>query len=294
MKTRLASPVLLVLFAGLVHAQIRVDVAFDQTQFLPGEAIPLAVRITNFSGLTLRLGESPDWLRFTVETKDGYLVPHRGEVPVVGAFTLENSTVATKRVDLAPAFDLNRTGDYRVTATVKPANWDETLVSPPRPFEIFAGTVLWDQAFGVPSPDNTKPPEVRRYLLQRAIHLKELKLYVRVTDAGGDRTFAAFPLGPLLNFSDPEKQIDRQSRLHVLYQFSARSFNYSVIDPDGKLVLHQTYEYTDSRPVLRAGSGGEIVVGGGIRRIARDDLPRTEPAADRSPPPAAPAPAEAK
>ncbi len=294
MKTRFAAPVLLVLFVGLAHAQIRVDVVFEQAQFLPGEAIPVAVRITNFSGLPLRLGESPDWLRFTVETKDGYLVPHRGEVPVVGAFTLENSTVATKRVDLAPAFDLNRPGDYRVTASVKPANWDATLVSPPRPFEVFTGTVLWDQVFGVPSADTTTPPEVRHYLLQRAIHLKELKLYVRVTDASGDRTFAALPLGPLLNFSDPEKQIDKQSRLHVLYQFSARSFNYSVIDPDGKLVVRQTYEYTDSRPTLRAGAGDEIIVSGGMRRITREDLPRTEPTTDSSLPPTAPTPAVAK
>ena len=289
MKTRLASLVLLASLTGSASAQIKVDLVLDQNQFLPGEAIPIAVRITNFSGLTLRLGHSADWLRFTVETKDGYLVPHRGEVPVAGEFELENSTVATKRVNIAPAFELNLPGPYRITASVKPANWDKELVTSTRSFEIFAGTVLWEQAFGVPRPaGDTKPPEVRRYLLQRAIHLKELKLYVRVTDQRGDTTFAAFPLGPLLSFSDPEKQIDKQSQLHVLYQVGARSFNYSVINPDGKLVVRQTHEYTDTRPVLRADRTGQIGVSGGLRRLSRDDLPSPEPNPGTPPAPSAP------
>jgi len=277
-KTRLASLVLLASLTGSALAQIRVDLVLDQNQFLPGEAIPVAVRITNFSGLTLRLGHSSDWLRFTVETKDGYLVPHDGEVPVAGEFELENSTVATKRVDVAPTFALKKPGPYRISATIKPANWDKELVTPTRSFEIFAGTVLWEQAFGVPPPaGSANPPEVRRYLLQQAIHLKELKLYVRVTDQRGEKTFAAFPLGPMLSFSQPEKQIDKQSQLHVLYQVGARSFNYSVINPDGKLVARQTHEYTDTRPVLRADRAGEIGVSGGLRRLSRDDLPSPEP-----------------
>lgn len=279
----------LAFFSGSALAQIKVDLVLDQNQFLPGEAIPVAVRITNFSGLTLRLGQGADWLRFTVETMDGYLVPHQGEVPVAGEFELETSTVATKRVNVAPAFVLNKPGPYRITASVKPANWDQELVTPARSFEIFAGTVLWEQAFGVPrAAGDTKPPEVRRYLLQQAIHLKEMKLYVRVTDQRGEKTFAAFPLGPLLSFSQPEKQIDKQSQLHVLYQIGARSFNYSVINPDGKLVVRQTHEYTDTRPVLRAGPTGEIGVSGGVRRVSRDDLPPSE--LSPSPPPAPSAP----
>jgi hypothetical protein len=273
----LASLVLLASLAGSAWAQIRVDLVLDQNQFLPGEAIPVAVRITNFSGLTLRLGQNTDWLRFTVETKSGNLVPHRGELPVAGEFELENATVATKRVDIAPGFELDQPGPYRVTASVKPANWDKELATPTRSFEIFDGTVLWEQTFGVPQAvADTNPPEVRRYLLQQAIHLKELKLYARVTDQYGGRTFAAFPLGPMLSFSQPEKQIDKQSRLHILYQFGARSFNYSVINPDGKLVVRQTHEYTDTRPVLRAGPRGEIGVSGGMRRLTRDDLPPVE------------------
>jgi hypothetical protein len=82
-----------------------------------------------------------------------------------------------------------------------------------------------------------------------------------------------FPIGPLLSFSDPEKQLDRDSNLHVLYQTGARSFNFSVVNPDGRLLIRNTYEYTDSRPVLRSDREGRIFVSGGIRRPSPDDLP---------------------
>ena len=100
-----------------------------------------------------------------------------------------------------------------------------------------------------------------------------MKLYVRVTDQAGSRVFRMFPIGPLISFSSPEHQIDKSSNLHVLYQTGAKSFNYSVINPDGKWLIRQTYEYTDTRPILRMDGEGRIYVGGGNRRISSDDLP---------------------
>ena len=126
----------------------------------------------------------------------------------------------------------------------------------------------------MPNPlGETKAPEVRKYALQQAIHLKQMKLYVRVSDPSESRIFGCFPLGPMVSFSNPEHQIDKQSNLHVLYQTGARSFNYSVVNPDAKLVVRQTHEYSDSRPVLRADREGRIFVAGGVRRFTRDDLP---------------------
>jgi len=139
--------------------------------------------------------------------------------------------------------------------------------------DVIPGTVLWEQAFGVASPGATNtPPEVRRYALQQAIHLKQMKLYVRVTDQFGGKIFGVFPLGPLLTFSTPEKQIDKQSRLHVLYQVSARDFYYLIVSPDGKLLVRQVFEYTNTRPTLRADREGNIYVGNGVRRPTRDDI----------------------
>jgi hypothetical protein len=260
--------------APWLAAQVSVEVVLDQEQFLVAESIPVAVRITNFSGQTLHLGQEPDWLSFTIEAREGYLVPPLGEVPVREAFDLENSTVATKRVDLGPCFRPPKPGRYLLTATVKIPQWERTLQSRPKEFDVIVGTILWQQAFGLPpQAGNSRAPEVRRYALQQAIHLRQMKLYVRVTDQTGEQVLRLFPLGPLVSFSDPEKQIDKESNLHVLFQSGARNFSYSVVDPEGRWLLRQTYEYTRSRPVLRADGEGKITVSGGLRRPSRDDLP---------------------
>ena len=259
-------------FTPLVSAQVQVELTFEQDQFLAGEAVPVGVRITNFSGQTLHLGQDSDWLRFTIEGRDNYIVPTSGEVPVQGEFAVESSSVATRRVDVAPYFALTKPDRYSVTATVKLKQWGQELVSKPKSFEVIAGTKLWEQEVGIPSTSG-QSPEVRKYALQQAIHLKQLKLYVRVTDQAESRVIRAFPIGPLLSFSNPEHQIDKSSNLHVLYQTGAKSFNYSVVNADGRLLVRQTYEYTDTRPGLRVDRQGRIYIGGGARRISSEDLP---------------------
>src|SRR2546422_6056524 len=67
--------------APLVSAQVSVELALDQDQFLPGESLEVGVRITNFSGQTLHLGKDNDWLRFTIEGRDNYIVPGSVDVP---------------------------------------------------------------------------------------------------------------------------------------------------------------------------------------------------------------------
>src|SRR5205814_1845083 len=63
-----------------------------------------------------------------------------------------------------------------------------------------------------------------------------------------------------------EAQVDQTSRLHVLHQNGARSFNYSVVDPDGREVVKEIYLYTQTRPVLRGDGEGKVYVAGGMRR----------------------------
>jgi hypothetical protein len=136
---------------------------------------------------------------------------------------------------------------------------------------------VWEQDFGVPgSTADGGTPEVRKYALQRAMHLKRMQLYFRLTDSAESRIFKVFPLGPLMTFSDPEHLIDRESRLHILFQTGAKSFNYTIVGPDGGLVLRQTHEYTTTRPILKLDREGKVRVWGGIRKPERDDFPPAE------------------
>jgi hypothetical protein len=259
-------------------AQVRVEVTTDQEHFLPGERLVLRVKIINQSSETLELGKEPDWLKFGVEGSSGFVVNKLGEVPVTGEFSLASSEVAVKQVDVAPFFDVSKPGRYKITASLKLPQWNLTVVSPAKSFDVINGTVLWQQDFGVPGSmtASRKSPEIRQYTLQKATYLKQLQLYVRVSDTSDNRVCRVFSLAPMVSFSHPEAQIDRESRLHVFSQTGARSFVYAIVNPEGELLLRQVYDYSTSRPKLATGDDGKVVVRGGTRRVSAQDLPEAE------------------
>lgn len=272
---------LLLLLATLSsgRAQVSAEVVMEQNYFLVGEEMPAAVRITNRSGQTLHLGEDADWLTFAVESRNGYLVTKNGEVPVQGTFELPSGKTATRRVNLAPSFELNRLGRYQVNASVRIKDWNETIAAKPKAFEIINAAKIWSQEFGMPPvPGVTnQPPEVRRYTLEQANYLRgQLRLYLRLSNDSGTHVFKVLPIGTMVSISEPERQIDRANRLHVLYQFGARSYLYTVITPEGEIVTRQTHEITTARPRLRSDDAGSFVVVGGERRYTDADLPAPE------------------
>ena len=205
----------------------------DQEHFLSGEQLTPAVRITNRSGQTLHLGGDEDWLTFALESRDGRgIVAKHSDPSVLGPFTLETGKVATRRVDLLPHFDLARAGRYTIVASVRIKDWDQMLTTKPKSFDIINGAKLWSQDFGVPAESTpNRAPEVRKYTLEQANYLRtQLRLYFRLTDAGGERVLKVFSLGPMVSFGTPEQQIDQASNLHVLFQNGARAFSYTVIN----------------------------------------------------------------
>jgi hypothetical protein len=278
MKTFLAL-ILTVMVFSRAAAQMSVELALEQDQFLPGEAVRLAVKITNQSGQPVRLGAEPSWLTFSVESADGFVVVKNSEVPVLGEFDLESSQMATKRVDLQPYFGMNKPGRYKVTATVHVKEWSLTLNSPGKSFDVINGAELWTQDFGVMVAANTAP-EMRKYTLVQANYLHEqLRLYLQVSSRNGGHVFKVTALGPLVSFSSPESQVDRVSQLHVLWQTGAQSFSYTVVSPDGAVVSRDTYDNFNSRPHLTVNASGNVVVFGGIRRVKPSELPAMKPAA---------------
>jgi len=261
----------LALCASLVSAaEVNVEIVFDQEQFLRSESLPLRLRIRNFSGQTLKLGTSSDWLTFTVQGRDGVSMVRTGEMPPTQPFSLESSKTASLSADLMPYFKLSEPGHYSVTARVRIPEIEKELTTAPRTFDIVSGTKLWEREFGVPG---TQPPIVRKFALQQATFLKQLRLYVRLTDPNESRVFRVLPIGALLSFSTPEAALDQSSHLHVIFQNGAQSFLYSVVAPDGEQIIRQTWDQTNTRPRLLAESDGRVVVRGGARRILLSDLP---------------------
>jgi hypothetical protein len=265
--------------AGQLCAQVKIELNLDQEQFLPGEALLVKVKITNLSGQTLNLGSDEDWLKFAVDSRDGFIVLKNGEAPVAEKIVLESAKAAIKPVNIAPYFNLKKPGSYSISATASIKDWDKQIISAPKTFDIINAAPLCDKEFGVPPPPGVgnRPPEVRRYSLLQANYLKKLTLYFKLSDVSG-KILRVYPLSPMLNISLPETQVDRLSNLHVLYQIGAHSSCYTVFNPDGEITKRQTYDF-EARPRLRFDEEGNVVVFGAVRRAKPDDLPPPDVAA---------------
>ena len=119
----------------------------EQTQFLPGEEVPVAVRVSNHSGETLHFGKE-DWLNFNVEGMNGFVVVKLDDPPMVHDFDVPTGKVATQHIDLAPYYTLTQPGQFKVWATVTLKAWDQEMTSLPKSFDVIKGVKLWEQDSG--------------------------------------------------------------------------------------------------------------------------------------------------
>lgn len=267
---------LFALFSGfsLAQAQIEVEIVLDQTHFLPREDLKVGVRIINRSGEILTLGHDNHWLKLSVEARDGFVVHRKGNVPVEGVFELESAMMGTRWLNVGPYFDMDTPGVYVVTAIVFIEDWNKQFTSKPATVNILQGTSIYKQKFGIPDTSQPgSPPVLREYLLQQAIYLEEIKLYMKLVEPEQDQVVRVFPLGRMVQFSRPEVQIDQNSNLHVLYQNGMRRFGYYQIDTDGFVVARRTYVIAGSRPTLRFNQEGQVLVVGGQRQRNEFDIP---------------------
>jgi len=260
--------------SGLVfaaRAQVNVDVVFDQEQYLRGDSVSLRLRIANFSGQTLQLGTTPDWLGITITDEGGKAIKQKGRLPAFKPFTIDSAKTVALPIELAPYFDLSVAGQYGLTANIKIPQIDQDVTMPAKKFDVVSGAKVYEKEVGMPG---TSPLVVRKYALQQATFFKETRLYARVTDVSEATVFRVIPLGVLPSVSRPEAYADNSSQLHVLFQTGQRSFSYSIVTPDGDQIIRQTHDIVgSSRPRLQQEKDGRIVVKGGARRISLTDLP---------------------
>ena len=173
--------------------------------------------------------------------------------------------MGTKRVDLQPYFTMTRPGQYKVIATLRVKDLAAETASQPKTFDIISGAKLWSQDFGVPATNGA--PEMRKYSLEQASYFNNaMRLFVQVGDVTDSRVYKTTQLGQTTSFSRPEAQVDRKSILHVLWQSGAQGFSYCQVDPNGVVVLRETYDDVDSRPRLGVSDTGDMQVVGGVKR----------------------------
>lgn len=259
--------------------QTQVAVVIEEDQVLAHEDLVVAVKISNFSGRTLKLGQDNRWLRFFVTAEDERPVEKFLDPPVEGEFEVASSQMATRRVNIAPFFSIGRPGAYRVTAIVKLDALGVEQMSDGVSFSVVSGRKLWEQEFGLGRPG---AEETRRYSLIQSTHKERLMLYARVEDVEDHRVLRTVAVSGMTSFNEPQALVDREGFLHVLCQFGARSANHSIVDPHGAYVSRDIYDFSPSRPMLKADPNGKVLVMGGMLRQ------RSAPVMTAQPPPAEP------
>lgn len=250
--------------AAVANAQVQVDVSMKRNLYVVYEPILVTVTITNLSGNPLTLSDSGHnkWFGFQVETMDGRPIP-----PTDGSY--ENQPVelgpqqkVSRTINLTPLFPISEFGGYRVKATVYSVATNRFFTSPGLNFEVTEGRVLWQKTVGV--PDGAPGAGSSRWITVLSHRLPEsTQLYIRIEDKDAGIIYCTHQLGRFLTFGNPNILLDQQNQIHILQNAAPKAFIYSKIGLNGEVLDRKSYNEFSTRPALRRGSDGSVVVVGG-------------------------------
>lgn len=261
---RVAAFVLLVLLAGRASAQIQVELKFPRVQYIAYEPLLATVKITNLAGRDIELREEngQPWFGFEVTANEGrFLAPNtrEGEPPL----RIESGKTVTRKINLTPNFPVQELGAYHVRANVYFADLNKFFYSQAKVVQVGEARPIWQRTVGVPD-GIPGAGSVRTYSLLSNRFPDHTKLYVRVEDKTTGAVYNTFPLGRVIAFDDPQAELDRSNRLHVLHCAAPRTWSYAEVGLNGELLARQTFMETKSRPRLRRATDGGVAVKGGI------------------------------
>ena len=254
------------LFLTLVassRAQVQVDVAFKRSLYMLYEPLICAVTITNLSGGTLSLADTPreKWFGFQIETVDGRPLPPIDPNYRNQPIEIEPGQRLTRLINLTPIYPLSEFGTYRVRAAIYSAQIGRYFVSPQLNVEITEGRQLWQQTVGVPGSageGRTRTFSILAHRLSRTT-----MLYLRVEDKGAGIIYCTTQLGRYITFGSPDIEIDGGNQIHILQNTAPKAFLYSHFDVNGKVIKQQAYQVYDSRPYLARKPDASVIVVGG-------------------------------
>ncbi|MEI6034282.1 MAG: hypothetical protein WCS65_08410 [Verrucomicrobiae bacterium] len=255
---------LLLAFPLAAQAQVQVDISLKRNLYIRYEPILVTVTITNMTGGELALADSgPNkWFGLQIETLDGRPIP-----PTSGDYANQRVELGpqqkiSRTVNIAPIFPISEFGGYRVKATVFSQQTNRFFTSPALNFDVTEGRVMWQKTVGV--PDGSPGAGTTRTITLLAHRLTQSSyLYIRIEDGRAGTVFCTHQLGRFLVFANPNVMLDRQNKVHVLQTVAPKSYVYSLIGLNGEILDRKSYNELSTRPALRRGSDGGVVVIGG-------------------------------
>lgn len=267
----------LALWAALspLSAQIQVDIKFKRSLYVVYEPIICTVTITNQSGRTLELADTPrnQWFSFQIETGKGRPIPPNDPNYQNQPLTVPAGEKVVRAINLTPLFPLGEFGTYRVRGTVYSEELKQYFSSPNLNIEITEGRLLWEDTVGV--PEGAGPGKTRRVSVLAHRLPTTSMLYLRVEDAEAGIVYCTTQLGRFIAFNNSDIEMDGANNIHILQNTAPKAFLYSQFDVNGKLVNQQGYQAGAQRPIL-VRSQGVVSVSGGTEYDPRATPPEKQ------------------
>jgi hypothetical protein len=260
--------VCLIFSAGSVHAQIRVELELKRLQYIAYEPVPATVAVTNLAGRDIELHDNggQHWFGFEVTGKEGQPIGAVGKATEEAPLRVESGKTVVRKVNLTPLYAVQDPGTYHVRANIYFADLNKFFYSQAKAFQVINARPIWQTTVGVPQ-GMRGAGAARTYSLLRNRFADHTSLYLRVEDKETGAVYAVYSLGRIIASDEPEKEIDRANQLHVLHCAAPRTWTYSHIDLDGRVLSEASFLETKTRPHLRRTSAGEVAVSGGMRRL---------------------------
>lgn len=263
------------------HAQVQVGLKISRRLYMAYEPVIATVSISNLTGHDLTLADHgpQKWFGFQITNADETPVPPRHADYDLQPLTIPNGTTVRRSVNLVSLYPVTDFGLYRIRANIFVGEMNRYFSSSLVGIEVSEGKVLWQQTVGVPAGEEGAG-SYRLYELLSFRQPKDNVLYARVQDKEAGVIYATYPVGRLIAGNEPQVQLDRQNRLHILQLVGPKAYVYSRIGLNGEWGGQTNYLELKSRPHLARLASGSIAVAGG-----KIDVPVEAPAQGTAQPP---------
>jgi hypothetical protein len=271
--------------AASAQAQLATSLKITKNQHLAGEPVIAIVTVTNHAGKELVFNSDGrfQWLNFVVKTNNGTSVNPRGR-KMFGAMKIGAGQTLAREVDLSQHFQLDQSGNYTVSAVIRPPGDKSEGTSTNRVmFNQSGGRLYWSQKVGISGGSD----RTREYRLLNFSGDSKTQIYAQIVDGSTGQFIRTFLLGDVLMLRKPLSTVDRQQRMHVLFLATPTMWVHCVVNTDGKLVERQIHERAaQGDPQLLTFGDGTVKVANSIpydAKAAAEQKAKVRKASDRPP-----------
>ena len=282
-KIKIFAGICAFLMIGSLAAQVSVDLALAQHNYMQYEPIYAKVRLRNYSGKPLVFGKDAKLsgeLLLEVEYNRRLIQPvNTGDMSLIGTVLMPGQTLEFI-IPVNRYYKLTRPGKYHIHAYVRHAMLKDMFRSRDCVLDVVKGVEVWRRTVGVPdvlngAPQTPSQSQSRTFVL-RILEENAVKyFYVIIEDS--KKVYAVTRMGREVNSENYSAEIDMLSRMHLVVPLASKLYRYAVINQDGKIERQQILKAGKTKPgLLRNPDNGEVRCVGGTEALPGIDYKAPE------------------